>query len=129
MLQMAYHAVPRAIFTRPQIATVGLTLREAHKLGVPLLVGKAEYKDTAKGIAMGEPEGFVRVIANADTHRLLGATIIGPYAPILIQEIVNLMYTANRSFIPLLQAMHIHPALPEVVQSAVGRLAPLSHSH
>ena len=78
---------------------------------------------------MVNPEGFVRVLADANTRRIVGATIIGPYAPILIQEIINLMNTNTQSYIPLLRAMHIHPALPEVVQRAVGRLAPIDHQH
>jgi dihydrolipoamide dehydrogenase len=81
-------------------------------------------------MAMGNPPGFVRVIADAETQEILGATIIGPYAPILIQEVINLMYSNVRSFIPMFKAMHIHPALPEVVQRAFGRLAPIGgHKH
>ena len=120
----SYHAVPRAVFSYPQIATVGMTLKEASQTEKRLLVGQTDYTNTAKGLAMVDPVGFVRVIADVKTGQILGATVIGPYAPILIQEIVNLMYTRDRSYIPVLQAIHIHPALPEVVQRAVGSLAP-----
>ncbi|MGV9169486.1 MAG: dihydrolipoyl dehydrogenase [Promethearchaeia archaeon] len=125
-----YHAVPKAVFSDPQIATVGMTLREAKESDHELLVGKAPYTDTAKGMAMGNPEGFVRIIADQESGRLLGASIIGPHAPVLIQEIANLMYTQNESFVPLLRAIHIHPALSEVVQRAAGSLAPpAGHEH
>ncbi|MGY5854173.1 MAG: dihydrolipoyl dehydrogenase, partial [Candidatus Thorarchaeota archaeon] len=129
LYEMDYHAVPWAVFSYPPIATVGMTLRQAKESDIKLMVGEADYNVAAKGMAMGNPPSLIRVIADADTKRLIGATIIGPYAPILIQEIVNLMYTHDGSYYPLMQAMHIHPALPEVVQRAVGRLKPLDGGH
>jgi dihydrolipoamide dehydrogenase len=129
LYEMSYHAVPRAIFSWPQIATVGMTLSEALASGRSLLVGRADYADTAKGIAMGRPAGFVRIIVDSEARSILGATVIGPEAPTLIQEIVNLMYTPDRSYLPALQAIHIHPALPEVVQRAFGSLAPVGVNH
>ncbi|MBD3405176.1 MAG: dihydrolipoyl dehydrogenase [Candidatus Lokiarchaeota archaeon] len=130
LASMSYHAIPRAVFSYPQIATVGMTLREAKETDKELLVGKNAYEDSAKGMAMGRPNGFVRVIADRKSGEILGATIIGPYAPILIQEIVNLMYTENRSFMPMFRAIHIHPALPEIVQRAFGAMSPLDgHEH
>jgi pyruvate/2-oxoglutarate dehydrogenase complex dihydrolipoamide dehydrogenase (E3) component len=76
------------------------------------------------GGAMGEPEGFVKVIVEQETGKILGGHIIGAEASILIQEIVNAMVTENRSFAPIMRAMHIHPALAEVVQNAFGNLRP-----
>ena len=128
-LSMDYHAVPRAIFSFPPIATVGMTLKEAKESGLQLYVGETEYSDAAKGSAMGNPPSKVRVIVDAESRKILGASIIGPYSPILIQEIVNLMNTPDQSFYPIFRAMHIHPALPEVVQRAFGRMAPINHHH
>ncbi|MFW9796074.1 MAG: FAD-dependent oxidoreductase, partial [Candidatus Thorarchaeota archaeon] len=128
-LTMDYRAIPRAVFSYPPIATVGMTLKEAKKTGMNLLVGQADYSVAAKGFAMGDPASLVRVIVDADSRRILGATIIGPYAPILIQEVTNLMYTPEGTYQPMFQAIHIHPALPEVVQRAFGRLAPLDGGH
>jgi mycothione reductase len=128
-LTMDYHAVPRAIFSYPPIATVGMTLREAKKSGHKLYVGQADYSVAAKGFAMGNPASLIRVIADADSKRILGASIVGPHAPILIQEIVNLMYTQDGTIYPMFQAMHIHPSLSEVVQRAFGALAPLEGGH
>jgi len=126
---MDYHAIPSAVFSYPPIATVGMTLRDAKESGLKLLVGQADYSIGAKGFAMGEPASLVRVIVDGDSRRILGATIIGPYAPILIQEIINLMYTPEGTYQPMFQAMHIHPALPEIVQRAFGRLAPIDGGH
>jgi mycothione reductase len=129
LVKMDYHAVPRAVFSYPPIAAVGMTLKEAKETGMNLYVGEANYSIAAKGFAMGDPPSLVRVIVDGDSRRILGASIVGPYAPILIQEIANLMYTPDQTFYPMFQAMHIHPALPEVVQRAFGRLAPLNGGH
>jgi len=67
---------------------------------------------------------FVKVIVLKDTLRILGAHIVGPHASILLQEVVNLMYAPEQNAMPLMQAMHIHPALSEVVQKALDALAP-----
>ncbi|MFW9835845.1 MAG: dihydrolipoyl dehydrogenase [Candidatus Thorarchaeota archaeon] len=131
LLTMDYHAIPHAVFSYPPIATVGMTLKEAKESGFNLLVGQADYSIAAKGFAMGDPASLVRVIADADSRKILGSSIIGPYAPILIQEVINLMYAPQGTYQPMFQAIHIHPALPEVVQRAFGRLAPIdgNHSH
>ncbi|HUT16737.1 MAG TPA: FAD-dependent oxidoreductase, partial [Acidobacteriota bacterium] len=123
-VKMDYSAAPHAVFTHPQVASVGLKEAEAKQQGHKILVGKAFYRDTAMGGAMGEPEGFVKVIVERDTGKILGGHIIGAEASILIQEIVNAMVTENRSFAPIVRAMHIHPAMPEVVQNAFGNLRP-----
>ena len=65
---------------------------------------------------------FVKVIVQRQTMKILGAHIIGPHASILIQEIINLMYTHEQSSQPIMKGMHIHPALNEVVERAFGSL-------
>jgi dihydrolipoamide dehydrogenase len=119
---MDYSATPHAIFTHPQVAAVGLTEAEARQLGYTILVGKEYYRDTALGLAMGNPNGFVKVIVEHKTGKILGGHIIGPYASILIQEIVNVMASENNTAMNILKSMHIHPAMPEVVQRAFGNL-------
>jgi len=121
-VKMDYPAAPHAVFTHPQIASVGLKEAEAKQKGHKILVGKAYYKDTALGAAMGEPEGFVKVIVERQTGKILGAHIIGPSAATLIQEIIDVMVTGEKTFLPIFRAMHIHPAMPEVVQKAFGSL-------
>jgi dihydrolipoamide dehydrogenase len=121
-----YHAVPHAVFTYPEVASVGLGEKEAiEKHGEDgILIGSHRYQDTAKGEAMAVKDYFVKVIVEKQTMKILGAHIIGPHASVLIQEIINLMYTPEQSAQPILQAMHIHPALSEVVQKAFDALAP-----
>jgi dihydrolipoamide dehydrogenase len=121
---MDYSIAPHAVFTHPQVASVGLKEAEARQQGYDLLVGVAHYRDTAMGGAMGEPDGFVKVLVENRTGRILGAHLIGPEASSLIQEIVNAMTTDDRTYAPIIRAMHIHPALSEVVQNAFGNLHP-----
>ena len=119
-IKMDYHAVPHAVFTEPEIASVAFREQEAvEKYGKDnILIGFYKYADTAKGEAMALEDDFVKVIVKRGTGQILGAHIIGPEASVLIQEVINLMYTENQNLAPLNQAMHIHPALSEVVARA-----------
>ena len=119
-----YHAVPHAVFTEPEIASVALREKEAgEKYGKNnILIGFYKYEDTAKGEAIAAKDYFVKVIIQRETEKILGAHIIGPQASVLIQEIINLMYTEDQRSKPLSEAIHIHPALPEVVARAFSSL-------
>jgi mycothione reductase len=130
-IKVDYHAVPHAVFTDPEIASVALREKEAaEEYGRDnLLIGFYKYADTAKGEAMARKDDFVKVIVKRDTGKILGAHIIGPQASVLIQEIVNLMYTENQDLEPLTEAMHIHPALSEVVARAFGSFMTLDQYH
>ena len=119
-MPMDYSAVPYAVFTYPQIAGVGLTEQEARK-NHQVLIGKARYKDVAKGEAMAELDGITKAIVDSDKGKILGFHIIGPYAPILIQEVVNAMALGGSiEFIG--RGMHIHPALSELILRTFGNL-------
>ena len=126
-----YHAVPHAVFTHPEIAAVGLGEKEAiEKYGADkLLIGFYRYEDTAKGEAMDAKDYFVKVIVEQGTTKILGAHIIGPYASVLIHEIIPLMYTQEQSARSIRDSMHIHPALSEVVDRAFHSLMPPEHYH
>ncbi len=123
-VKVDYHAVPHAVFTDPEIASVALREKEAiEKYGKDnILIGFYKYADTAKGEAMARKHDFVKVIVKRDTGKIIGAHIIGPHASVLIQEIINMMYTEKQSFEPLNEALHIHPALSEVVARAFQTL-------
>jgi dihydrolipoamide dehydrogenase len=123
-VKMDFSTAPHAVFSHPQVASVGLREEQAKERYHNILVGQAPYSETAMGAAMGFPEGFVKVIVEGETGKILGAHIIGPEASILIQEIVNAMASETGSFAPIAQGMHIHPALSEVVQNAFGNMRP-----
>jgi dihydrolipoamide dehydrogenase len=130
-VKVDYHAVPHAVFTYPEIASVGLKETEAvEKYGKSnLLIGIQRYEDTAKGLAMGVKDYFVKVIVESTTTKVLGAHIIGPNASVLIQEIIDLMYTPTQSADPIIEGMHIHPSLSEVVQRAFASRMPVAQYH
>jgi mycothione reductase len=120
-VEMDFDIVPHAVFTHPQIAAVGLTEKEAMERGIDYLIGRASYTDVTKGEAMREDDGFAKAIVDPVSHRILGFHIIGPYAPILIQEPANAM-ALGLDARQVVSAMHIHPALPELVQEALNRV-------
>ncbi len=118
--KMEYQTIPYAVFTYPEIAAVGMTEEDAKKQH-QILVGTARYSDVAKGEAMMETEGFAKAIVDKQNGKILGFHIIGPYAPMLIQEVINGMaLNGNIAFIS--QGMHIHPALPELILRTLGNL-------
>ncbi|MGD2295916.1 MAG: dihydrolipoyl dehydrogenase [Candidatus Aminicenantes bacterium] len=118
--KLDYNTIPHAVFSYPPVASVGMVEDEAKK-NYDILVGKADYKQVAKGEAMMEENGFAKIILEKDTGKILGFHIIGPYAPMLIQEVINAV-ASEGTVMPIIKGMHIHPALPEVIQATLGNL-------
>lgn len=119
-IRMDFQSVPHAVFTYPQIASVGLTEKEARK-DHEILVGRAMYSDTVMGEAMVEREGFAKAIVEKSTGRILGFHIIGPHAAMLIQEIVNAVL--NKSEVKsIIGCMHIFPALSGLIPETLNNL-------
>jgi len=119
-LKVDYTAVPHAVYSHPQIASVGLREEEARK-NHEIIVGRTKYFDVAKGEAMLEKEGYAKVIVEEGTDKILGFHIIGPYAPELIQEVVNAM-SSGGNVEEINQGIHIHPALSELIPTTVNSL-------
>ena len=122
--RMNYLTVPHAVFSYPEIASVGLREQEAIKLmgKQEVLVGMAMYTDVARGQAMLETEGFTKAVVHRKSGKILGYHIIGPQASVLIQEVVNVM-AADGNLWSVAKGMHIHPALSEVVLKAFAKLS------
>lgn len=125
MKKMSYHAVAQGVFSYPPIASVGMTLNEAKESGRNLLVTNADYNFSVKGFSIAAPPSLVRVIVDADSEKLLGACVVGPHAPIMIQELTTLMNTPEGLYHPIIESIHIHPSLIEVMQRALWRLEPI----
>ncbi len=114
-----YYPMPHAIFTNPQIAGVGMTEQEAREKNKEYVIGKYEYKNTGMGAAMEEKAGFVKFIVDRKSKEILGCHIIGPDASTLIHEVVMAMKADRKKALEILRmAVHVHPALSEVVQRA-----------
>lgn len=97
-----YDVVPSAVYTHPQVASVGLNTKMAEDQGYQITTGKYAYEYTIKPFAMGydygKPENFVKVIADQKTRRILGVQIVGPEAAILIQPYINLINAGEHKF-------------------------------
>lgn len=115
-----YTSIPHAVFTRPQIASVGMKQEEA-SANHDILVGKAEYSDTVKGAALHQQKTFAKAVVDAKSRRLLGFHIIGPYAPLLLQEATNVL-ASQGTVDDLTAGMHIHPAMSELIPAVVWNL-------
>jgi mycothione reductase len=126
------HAIPHAVYTYPTVGSVGLTEAQAKMNGLKYLVGYSRYAMVAKGNAMADDTGLVKVVVEKGTRRILGAHIVGKDADILVQQIVYLMNAGDMSYMPMARSQVIHPALSEVLISALGRLADpeeMEHEH
>ncbi len=116
--EMDYRAVPHAIFSTPQVAGVGKTEQELE--GGNYLVGKYNYENTGMGLALKE-EGFVKMLCDYEGN-ILGCHIVGPHASLLIHEVLVSLRSGSGNVKDLLNTIHIHPALNEVVQRAAANI-------
>ncbi len=116
--------VPSAVFTSPQIASVGLTSQEAREQGIEHVAVLQDYADVAYGWAMGCAPGehFVKLLGDPKGERLLGAHIIGPQASVLLQSLVQGMSLGSSPTQMTRGQYWIHPSLAEVVENALLKL-------
>jgi dihydrolipoamide dehydrogenase len=115
--KMNYSAVPGAIFTSPEIGTVGLSEEEAKAKGIDYEIGSFPFAASGKVMAMGEREGKIKLITEKASEKIIGAAIIGIEASDLIAELtlaVNLSLTAE----DLRNTIHAHPTTAEVIHEA-----------
>jgi mycothione reductase len=117
--RVSYKAVPSAVFSNPQVATVGLTEQEAEKQERRFRVGRRDYAGTAYGWAMVDEVGFAKVLVDDDTGLIIGAHVIGAQAASIIQPLVQAMQFDQRADELARQVFYIHPALTEVVENAL----------
>jgi mycothione reductase len=115
--------VPSAVFSYPQVASVGLTEQDAHAQGLRYVTARQSYGDTAYGWAMEETAGFVKLLADPDTGLLLGGHVIGPDAANLIQPLVQAMSFGQTAHDVARGQYWIHPAMMEVIENALLGLA------
>lgn len=113
--------IPYAMFTDPEVGRVGMTEQEARKAGHDIRIGRFDFKDNGKANEIGETAGFIKVVVEASSGRLLGAAVLGPQASELVHLYVTLM-NAQAPYTVMEQAIHIHPTLAEALQSAVAAI-------
>lgn len=115
--EIDYRRIPSAVYTFPEIASVGLTEREARNRGLNVRIGKFPYLYSGKAMAMGEPEGFVKIIAEDELGEILGVHILGENATDLIGSCVLAM-DVEASVEDLSEAVKAHPTLSETIMEA-----------
>ena len=115
--QTNWRAVPAATFTNPEIASVGLTEREARAEGRTVKIGRFPFRAHGRNIADGETAGFVKLVGDAETDQVLGAHIIGAKASEIIHE-CSLAIAADLNMRDLAHAIHAHPTVTEAVGEA-----------
>jgi mycothione reductase len=115
----SYKAVPSAVFSNPQVATVGLTEQQAEHEGRSFRIGRRDYGGTAYGWAMADDIGFVKVLVDDATGLIIGAHVLGPQASSIIQPLVQAMQFDQRADALARDVLYIHPALTEVVENAL----------
>jgi dihydrolipoamide dehydrogenase len=117
-----YRAIPGVVYTWPEVAAVGQTEEELKAAGTVYNVGKFPFTANGRARAMGETDGFVKLLADKATDRLLGAHIIGPDAGALIAELVTAM-EFGASAEDVARTCHAHPTLSEAVKEAALAVA------
>lgn len=114
-----YRAIPRAIFSSPQMAGVGYTEQELKQSGKKEYVKSIyRYIDTAMGKALEEKEGFVKLLVSKENRKILGCHIIGSQASILIHEVLVAIKSGDGTIDNIAKTVHVHPALSEVIVRA-----------
>jgi pyruvate/2-oxoglutarate dehydrogenase complex dihydrolipoamide dehydrogenase (E3) component len=113
--------VPYAIFTDPELGRAGMTEKEARKKFKKIQIGRFEMRKNGKAKEIGEPDGFIKVVVNARTKRILGAAVLAADGAELIHIYIDIM-NADAPYTAIRDAVHIHPTLAEAVQSAVSSL-------
>lgn len=116
--------VPGAVFTDPEVASVGLTEQQAISEGRRVHVGRQLFRRVGRAIAVGETKGLVKVIVDAENDELLGMHIVAHGAGDLLPQGMALLHTSERTIDPLVHALVTHPTLSEGVKAAVTSLKP-----
>jgi len=114
---MDYKVVPNCVFSMPEVASVGLTEEEARKENNNLKISKFPFMANGKALGMGETEGMVKIIADADTSELLGLHILGAHASDLIAE-GTLALSIEATAEEIINTIHAHPTLAETIAEA-----------
>jgi len=109
--------MPSAVFTLPEVATVGLTEEQCKERGIIFKARKSFFRSNGKAVSMGEPEGFCKLISD-ENDKIIGCHIFGAHAADLIHEISSLI-NMNATISDYKNIIHAHPTLSEVIQESV----------
>jgi pyruvate/2-oxoglutarate dehydrogenase complex dihydrolipoamide dehydrogenase (E3) component len=114
-----------ALYTDPPLGRAGMTEAEVRKSGRRALVGRVAMEDVSRAFEKGETAGFMKVLVDAESKQILGATFLGASGDEVVHCVLDAMY-AKAPYTVLQRAMHIHPTIAEAIPTMLGDLAPLS---
>ncbi|MEI2298355.1 FAD-containing oxidoreductase [Ensifer sp. MJa1] len=113
------------LFIDPPLGRAGMTETEARKSGRKLLIGTRPMTRVGRAVEKGETEGFMKVIVDADSKEILGASILGTGGDEAVQSILDVMY-AGKPYTTITHAVHIHPTVSELIPTVFGDLHPVT---
>ncbi|MBD3162379.1 MAG: dihydrolipoyl dehydrogenase, partial [Candidatus Eisenbacteria bacterium] len=117
--EVDYKKIPGCTYCQPQVASIGLTEREAREQGYEIKVGKFPLRASGKAVAAGETEGFAKVIVSAPYGEIIGVHMIGAEATEVIAE-AGLALTAEATAETIIDTVHAHPTVAEAIQEATA---------
>lgn len=120
--RLQYEFLPRGIYTQPQVASFGLTEAQAAERGIDFRVGRFPFQANGKALGLGDHAGWVKIVADTATGRLLGAHMIGPDVTELLPEL-TLAHQAGLDAAAIARNIHAHPTLSETLMEAAHGLS------
>jgi len=115
---LSYDAVPSCVYTRPEVASVGLKENQAVEAGFDVSTSKFQLSALGKAMITGDTTGFVKIVADSKTEKVLGVTIVGPHATDIIHEVVLAVH-AGITVEQIASMIHAHPTLSESIHEAI----------
>jgi pyruvate/2-oxoglutarate dehydrogenase complex dihydrolipoamide dehydrogenase (E3) component len=112
------------LYIDPPLGCAGMTEREVRESGRKALIGKREMTRVGRAVEKGETQGFMKVLIDAETKAILGASLLGIECDEIIHVILDVMY-AKAPYTVIQRAMHIHPTVAELLPTLLGDLKPL----
>ena len=109
--------VSKCVYCSPEVASVGLTEEEAKEKGYQVKTGKFSFRAIGKALVFGESDGFVKLVVEEGTNKLLGAHMVGPHVTDMITE-VGLAHVLNATAMDIAHTIHPHPTLAEAIGEA-----------
>ena len=115
--ELDYSLMPKAVYCQPQVASFGITEKEAEASGIAVKVGKFPFRANGKALGMGDYDGFAKIVMEVGTEKILGAQMVGPEVTDLLGELsMNRMLEGTVRELGMM--VHAHPSLSEVVKEA-----------
>ncbi|MFQ5955632.1 MAG: FAD-dependent oxidoreductase, partial [Kiloniellales bacterium] len=114
-----------AVFIDPPLGRVGMTEREVRESGRDALIGRRPMTRVSRAVERDETQGFMKVLVDADSKRILGASLLGIGCDEVVHSLADVMY-AKAPYTVIQRAVHIHPTVTELIPTMLGELQPLS---